>query len=135
MGTERTYKGKIEDWGHLQERLTANATELAHLEVPRTQLVAVMERARQVAATQAAQRAAKQEASQSLKTSIVEGDRLANLLRAALKQHYGIRSEKLAEFGVQPFRGRNVTVKAKKAKAPQPADAPTPATTSQTPAE
>ena len=26
--------------------------------------------------------------------------------RLAIKQHYGIRSEKLAEFGLQPFRGR-----------------------------
>jgi hypothetical protein len=135
MGTETTYKGKIEDWDRLHERLTANAAELAHLDAMRARLEAAMEQTRQVVALQAAQTAAKQEASKSLKESITEGDRLANLLRAAVKQHYGIRSEKLAEFGVQPFRGRNVTVKAKKAKAPQPADAPTPATTSQTPAE
>jgi hypothetical protein len=35
-----------------------------------------------------------------------------------LKQHYGIRSEKLAEFGVQPFRGHNRTEKAKEPSAP-----------------
>jgi len=107
MGNEQTYKGKIEDWNHLEGRLTANATDLAHLEGLRTQLGAVLEQARQIAASQAAQKAAKQEASKTLKKAIVEGDRLANLLRAALKQHYGIRSEKLAEFGLQPFRGRN----------------------------
>jgi hypothetical protein len=28
------------------------------------------------------------------------------MLRQGVKQHYGIRSEKLAEFGLQPFRGR-----------------------------
>jgi len=38
MGSESTYKGKIEDWGHLRERLTANAADLAHLEVLQTQL-------------------------------------------------------------------------------------------------
>jgi len=37
-------------------------------------------------------------------------------LRTALKQHYGIRAEKLAEFGMQPFRGRNLTAKAKQPK-------------------
>ena len=37
----------------------------------------------------------------------MEGERLANLLRGAVKQHYGIRSEKLADFGLKPFRGRN----------------------------
>jgi hypothetical protein len=29
------------------------------------------------------------------------------VLRVALREHYGISSEKLAEFGVRPFRGRN----------------------------
>ena len=133
MGSETTYKGKIEDWGNLQERLTANAADLAHLEVLRTQLGTVMEQARQIAASQAAQRAAKQTASQSLKAAITEGDRLASLLRAAVKQHYGPRSEKVAEFGVQPFRGRKRTPKELKpaptpppAPAPGPASAPTP---------
>jgi hypothetical protein len=130
MGIETTYKGKIEDWSHLQERLTANAADLAHLEVLRTQLGTVMEQARQIAATQAAQRAAKQTASKSLKSAIIEGDRLASLLRAAVKQHYGPSSEKVAEFGVQPFRGRKRTPKEKPtptpAPAPGPASAPTP---------
>jgi hypothetical protein len=124
MGVETTYKGKIEDWGHLQERLAANATDLAHLEVLRTQLGTVMEQARQMAATQAAQRAAKQQASKSLKSAIIEGDRLASLLRAAVKQHYGPASEKVAEFGVQPFRGRKRTPKEQPAPTPAPASGP-----------
>ena len=41
-----------------------------------------------------------------LRTIIVEGERLATVLRRSLKSHYGIRSEKLTEFGIQPFRGR-----------------------------
>jgi hypothetical protein len=129
MSVETTYKGKIEDWGHLQERLTANAADLAHLEVLRTQLGTVMEQARQIAASQAAQRAAKQTASQSLKAAITEGDRLASLLRAAVKQHYGPRSEKVAEFGVQPFRGRKRTPKETPAPTPAPAPAPASAPT------
>ena len=120
MGSELTYKGKIEDWNRLENRLTANAIELAHLEGLRTQLGTVLDQTRQIAAAQAAQKAAKQEASKTLKTAVVEGDRLANLLRTALKQHYGIRSEKLAEFGMQPFRGRNLTAKAKQPKTKQP---------------
>jgi len=122
MNSEQTYKGKIEDWNRLQERLNANATELAHLDGLRAQLGPVLEKARQIAAAQAAQKAAKQEASRTLKSVVLEGDRLANLLRTALKQHYGIRAEKLAEFGMQPFRGRNLTAKAKQ---PKPAVSPT----------
>ena len=128
MSTESTYKGKIEDWDHLQERLNANAAELAHLEAMRKRLGEVTEQARQIAAAQAAQKAAKQTASQSLKAAVVEGDRLANVLRAALKQHYGIRSEKLAEFGVKPFRGRNRTLKAKEPEGKQPQASEPPAT-------
>jgi hypothetical protein len=124
MSSESTYKGKIEDWDHLQERLTANAAELAHLEAIRARLGVVMEQARQMAAAQAAQRAAKQAASQTLKSAVREGDRLANLLRAAVKQHYGIRSEKLAEFGVQPFRGRNRTPKTKPPQSSEPPATP-----------
>ena len=143
MSTESTYKGKIEDWDHLQERLTANAADLAHLEVLRAQLGTVMEQARQIAATQAAQRAAKQTSSQSLKSAMIEGGRLASLLRAAVKQHYGPASEKVAEFGVQPFRGRKRTPKETPtptpapgpAPAPTPHAAPAPATESSTTAE
>ncbi len=127
MANESTYKGKIEDWGYLQERLAANATDLAHLEVPRAQLGTVMEQARQMAASQAAQRAAKQQASKSLKSAILEGDRLASLLRAAVKQHYGPASEKVAEFGVQPFRGRKKrTPKQKPTPMPTPSPGPAP---------
>jgi hypothetical protein len=130
MGNESTYKGKIEDWGHLQERLTANAADLAHLEVLRTQMGTVMEQSRQMAASQAAQRAAKQQTPKSLKSAIIEGDRLASLLRAAVKQHYGPASEKVAEFGVQPFRGRKRTPKEPApAPTPTPAPGPTPAPT------
>jgi hypothetical protein len=32
---------------------------------------------------------------------ISEGDRLASVLMASIKEHYGPRSEKVAEFGAQ----------------------------------
>jgi uncharacterized protein YydD (DUF2326 family) len=115
MSVETTYKGKVEDWERLNERLTANAGELAHLEKTRAELQALMEQARGIAAAQAAQMAAKQEASQKLKDIIAEGTRVATLLRANVRQHYGMRAEKLVEFGVKPFRGRKskTTVKGK----------------------
>ncbi|MFL6236587.1 MAG: hypothetical protein ACJ76N_25885 [Thermoanaerobaculia bacterium] len=140
MGTESTYKGKIESWDRLQERLNANAADIAHLEGMRKRLSEVTEQARQVQAAQAAKQAAKQTASQTLKSAVVEGDRLANLLRSALKQHYGIRSEKPAEFGLQPFRGRNRTLKAKgpgakQPQAPEPHATPSPTETAENAAE
>ncbi|HEX4499207.1 MAG TPA: hypothetical protein VIE43_26255 [Thermoanaerobaculia bacterium] len=106
MTRETTYKGKVEGWDRLIERLTANATDLAHLEVSRAKLAGLLDQARQVAAAQAAQTAAKQQASQTMRTVIAEGGRLASVLLASVKEFYGPRSEKVAEFGVQPFRGR-----------------------------
>ena len=55
---------------------------------------------------------------------LTEAERLITVLLLAVKQHYGIRSEKLAEFGIQPFRGR----RRKEEPTPETAGAaPTPA--------
>lgn len=107
MPTETTYAGKIGDWQRLLEPITANSAELVHLEGSRTKLANLLAHAVAINKQQAAHRAAKQEQTVQLRTLIADGQRLANVLRAALKEHYGIRSEKLAEFGIQPFRGRN----------------------------
>jgi hypothetical protein len=50
--------------------------------------------------------AEKQGISKELSETLTEAERLGTLLRLAVKQHFGIRAEKLAEFNLQPFRGR-----------------------------
>ena len=77
---------------------------------------------------QAVHTAGKQEASQQVNTLMVEAERLATVLQLGVKQHFGIRSEKLAEFGVKPFRGRNRTLKAKEPEGKQPQASEPPAT-------
>ncbi len=61
----------------------------------------------------------------SFTTSITEGDRLMTAASKVLQEFYGLRSEKLAEFHLQPFRGRS---RASKAKEPAPQPPPEPAT-------
>jgi len=56
-----------------------------------------------------------------------EGQRLANLLRQALRQHYGPASPKLSEFDLLPFRGRTQS-----AKTPTPPPATPPPSTPST---
>jgi hypothetical protein len=63
------------------------------------------------ATQQAALTASRQDLSQQMKTLILEGQRVMAVLRVSLKDHYGPRSEKLAEFGLQPFRGRKPKAK------------------------
>ncbi len=124
MFRESSYKGKFGDWDKLNTMLTANASELAHLEPLRAQLAASLAQGQAQAAQQAVHTAAKQDSSQQLRSTVVEGDRLANLLRKALQQHYGIRSEKLVEFGVKTFRGRVRAAKPTPTPVPTSAQAP-----------
>jgi len=106
-----TYIGRLGEWQQLLVALMASLVELAHLEVPRAKLAALLARAIEITNIQAAQKAAKQETSQELKDVMAEGQRLANMLRTTLKEHYGPTSEKLTSFGVQPFRGRSPKAK------------------------
>ena len=104
---ETTYAGKLGDWQRILASLEANAADLPHLEVPRAQLAAILTQAVDVKKQQADSRATKEIASQKLQGMVVDGQRLAALLRQAIRQHYGPRSPKLAAFNLQPFRGRN----------------------------
>jgi hypothetical protein len=127
MSTETTSKGQLGDMERLVSSLEANAQELPHLETSRNQLNTLLGEAREAADDQALHTAGKQEASRRLQTALTEGMRLATVLRLAVKHHYGIRSEKLAHFGIQPFRGRPFGKRTRKPKpAPETPDAPTP---------
>jgi len=121
MGNETTYSGKLGGLTRLDAALEENATDLAHLEGPRARLGEILTGAQQAAKEQAAFTASKQAATKRFQELIAEGERLANGMSRFLRQHYGNRSEKLAEFGLQPFRGR------KPAPAPTPTPTPTPA--------
>ena len=63
--------------------------------------------------------ARKQEATQRIQEILPEGRRTATLLRRALKQHFGPTNEKLAAFGIQPFRGRKRSRKGEAASSPE----------------
>jgi hypothetical protein len=94
------------NWQHLSGSLAANLADLTHVEGAVRRFGDVTTRTQAILTQQTALAAAKQATSKELRDLVIEGQRLATMLRQALKQQYGIRSEKLAEFGVQPFRGR-----------------------------
>jgi hypothetical protein len=134
MVRETTDAGKVGEWQRMATSLEANRAELAHLEVPRAKLVTLLDRAVEIHAEQAALRASKQDASKRLRSVLDEGQRLMTGLRQMLKDHYGPRAEKIAEFGLQPFRGRKT-----KKSAPEvpeaPASPPVPAPAAPTPSD
>lgn len=119
---ETTNAGKLGSLARFTAALNTNSPELAHLDGVRTRLNTVLSEAQETTNQQAAFTASKQEASKRLNTLVGEGLRLASGVRKLLEEHYGIRSEKLAEFGLQPFRGRKV--KAGPQGAPQKPEPP-----------
>ena len=107
MARESITQGEVLDrWQLLTQTLAPNIENAQHLEPPRAQLEAMLIKAQELRAQQKALTASKQEISRQLQTLILDGQKLANLLRVGVKQRFGNRSEKLVEFGIQPFRGR-----------------------------
>lgn len=92
--------------GRMLEALSANSGDLSHLEGLRSKLEAAYDDMRELMAQQDALTASKQTVSKQIQTAHAGGIKLVLILRRAVQEHYGTRSEKLVEFGVQPFRGR-----------------------------
>jgi chromosome segregation ATPase len=109
------------DLSRLVAALTANAAELPHLEGVRARLEKTVAEAQEMAKQQAALTASKQEASKRLKELLTEGNRMATGVSRLITENYGLRAEKLAEFGLQPFRGRSLKSTLKKPSPTPPA--------------
>lgn len=94
----------VTEWEHLLTTLAANSGDLPYLETSRAKLQGFLDDARNFAMQQDLHASGKQSASQSLRTTLANGKKLATFLRTGLKEHYGNTSEKLVEFGISPFR-------------------------------
>ena len=84
--------------------LEANREELPHLETHRGKIDGVLDDVKDLTVQQASLTAAKQEVSKRLAERMREGEALMAFVDAGVRHHYGNRSEKLAEFDLQPFR-------------------------------
>jgi hypothetical protein len=96
----------LERWRRLLPPLEAHAGELPHLETLRGKLTGTLERAEEIVQRQAALEAERQELTREFGGLREQGNRTAALLRTGVTEHYGPGSERLAAFGMQPFRGR-----------------------------
>jgi hypothetical protein len=93
-------------WRNVSTSTAANAADLPELEPTRLKLAGVIVEVDKILVDQDSFQASKQLATQRLKTLIDNGNKLTNVLKAMVKQHYGSGSDKLVEFGIQPFRTR-----------------------------
>jgi hypothetical protein len=102
----QSYGDTLKEWELITEACTVNEVDLHNLTEQRDQLEALLDQAKAVLAQQAAFTASRQDRSIRLLAMLEDGRKLASFLRAGIKQRYGNRSEKLAEFGVRPLRPR-----------------------------
>jgi hypothetical protein len=106
MSESNSYAEVVNGW---EEQLTAieqNKSDLPQLEIPRQRLQAITTQIRAYSAEQATLTAAKQEATKRIYFLLAQGRKLSTVLRTAIREQYGNRSEKLAEFGLKPLRPR-----------------------------
>jgi hypothetical protein len=123
------YADHLKEWEDFSTSLLPSATEAPQIEIQRAALQKMLEQAKDLTTQQALFQAQKQEVSNKLGALMQEGKRLATVLRATVKQHYGVRNEKLVQFGIQPFRGRkakDATADGPQQPAPTPAPQPSP---------
>lgn len=86
--------------------LEANKDELPQMDVPRQKVGAVLTEMKDLTARQASLTATKQEISKRLAALNSDAQKLLTFVDAGIREHYGTRSERLVEFGQQPFRSR-----------------------------
>jgi hypothetical protein len=99
---------------HRLNALEVNINELQHLDSRRLKLQEIHKAAIVAFQDQSAATAAKQDASRRLEDLLSEGQTVMTFLSAGIREHYGKDSEKLAEFKLQPFRGRRASAESKK---------------------
>jgi hypothetical protein len=106
MSESNSYAETVTGWE--QEIIAAerNAGDIPQAEITREKLQGVLGEIRGFAAEQAVLTANKQEATKRIYLLLAKGRKISTLLRTIVREHYGNRSEKLAEFGMKPLRGR-----------------------------
>lgn len=86
--------------------LAANIEEFPHLKEPLARLGEMLEVLKSLIAEQARLTAQRQEVSKQVAEMSSQAQKLMTFLDAGVKQHYGHRSERLTEYGLQPFRSK-----------------------------
>jgi hypothetical protein len=121
------YADILAEWERTLAALAQNAEDFPDAFANREKLQSVLDFAKTTLTQQAQRTASKQTASRELEVAIGRGRKVATVLRFMIKERYGSRSEKLAEFNLQPFRSRTQPPQLPPTETPAPAVPSTPA--------
>lgn len=100
------YMNRVNGWEQVAAGVTANEAQVPQLVAGLPKLQALIALMRSLYLQYTTLRATKQDLAQQIQEALREGDALADFLKTGARAHYGNDSEKLIEFGIQPFRGR-----------------------------
>ncbi|MFL6194221.1 MAG: hypothetical protein ACJ75H_08625 [Thermoanaerobaculia bacterium] len=104
----------IKEWKQLLATVAANKADLPTLEEYRVQLETELAGAEEESIRQATLQAGVQQTTRNLEGFLTRGREAAVRMRSGIRSKYGLKSEKLTEFGMKPQRKR----KASKEKPP-----------------
>jgi hypothetical protein len=96
----------VTDWEATLTNVIANAAELPNLDIYKEPVERILREVKAKMAGSKQRRAVKQEENKELRELLVEGREAMAKLRAAIKAHYGPKSERLIEYGMRPQRPR-----------------------------
>jgi hypothetical protein len=101
-------------WERLLAAAEANRKDVPYLKACRVQLGAEMDYVKALRDRKSALQAEIRQATQDLRVFVGRGKDLASRIEAGARAHYGIRSEKLTEFGIKLRRRRAAREKLRK---------------------
>src|SRR5688572_19012331 len=101
------YMNRVTGWDLVVKAYSANEVDLSFYKPKHEELMVLRDRFRELTAERAALNARKLEVTKEMRGLFQEGETLADALRTTARQHYGLNSEKLVEFGMQPNRPRS----------------------------
>jgi signal transduction protein with GAF and PtsI domain len=125
--SDKTIAGEILDIQNLVTTGKAVIAEVPGIDVHLVPLEQVLNNTKDLSARLQTRKGVKQDESKERRALLQQGHKLAGRVRAALKAHFGLDSERLVEFGARPIRPR------KTPQTPTPTPTPTPTTPGSTP--
>lgn len=123
------YMNRVNGWEQVAAGVTANEAQVPELLGGLARLQALIVLMRGLYQQYTMMRASKQDLAQQVREALREGEAIADFLKTGARAHYGNDSEKLIEFGIQPYRGRRRT---KSPEPPPPPETAAPPTSSDT---
>jgi hypothetical protein len=118
----KAFADVMTEWEKLLTTVLTNKEDLLYVDGYRQQLEIEMTGAKAASVRQSAAQAEAQQASRDLEGFLKRGHDLANRIGTGVKSKYGIRAEKLKEFGLKVFRGKK---KSSTVKPPPQVEPPT----------